>query len=307
MPTPKQEYIKTLNDIAKRYGALEDTTVRRSVAMLQDLRAQIADQLTAAGGWEAYRLRELQRNIERMIAEYQAKLGAEVRRAFADTYRDGALSATEPLGKLGIQAAFFQPVPAQVNVLLDFSAQLVKGIADEMRAGINTQLRLAALGQKSPMDAMKAITDVLGVEARAGAWAKRPPVVKGVAARAETIVRTEMQRTFNLAHHSQRMAIAKRVPGLLKVWIATADSRTRDSHLRAHVQYHQNPIPVDEPYVLTDAKLGRAELMYPGDPSVGPGWTVNCRCTDSEIHPSFGVMGSSLDGRIAQELQRRDA
>jgi hypothetical protein len=307
MGTPKQKYIESLNEIAKRYGALEDVTVRRSVAMLQDLRAQIADQLTAAGGWEAYRLQELQRNIERLIADYQAKLSAEVRRAFADTYRDGALSVTEPLSKLGIQGAFFQPMPSQINVLLDFSAQLVKGIADELRNGINTQLRLAALGQKSPLDAMKAVTDVLGIEARAGVWAKRPPVVKGVAARAETIVRTEMQRTFNLANYSQQQATAKQVPGLLKTWIATADSRTRPSHLQAHVQYRQNPIPVDEPFVLTDAKLGRAELMYPGDPNAAAGWVVNCRCRTASIVPSVGIIGSSLDGRIAQELDRRAA
>ena len=303
--TPKQAYIKTLNEIAQRYGSLEDATVRRAIGMLSQLRAQIADQMLTVGGWDAYRLRELQRNVERLIAEFEAQLGANLRAAFVQTCRDGALSVVEPLNALGMQGAFFQPNPAQVNILLDYSAELVKNITDEMRNGINMQIRLAALGQKSPMDAMRAVTDVLGVQARARAWARRPPLVKGVAARAETIVRTEMQRAFNLAHHSQQLATAKNVPGLLKAWVATADSRTRDSHLRAHMQYRQHPIPVAEPYVLTDPKLGRAELMMPGDPAAPIGFSVNCRCTQNTIHPQIGLIGSSLDGRIAAEWQRR--
>lgn len=305
MPTPKQAYVKQLNEIARRYGALEDATIRRSVTMLADLRSQIAGQLTAAEGWNAYRLRELQRNVERLIAEYEGRLSAEVRAAFQQAYQDGAATVVEPLRKLGLQGVFFQPNPAQLNVLLDFSAELVKGIGNEVRSRINAQIRRAALGNVSPMEAMKAITQELGIEAQAGHWAKRQPVVRGIAARSETIVRTELQRVFNLSNHSQQLATAGQALGLMKSWIATADARTRSSHLRAHVEYRTAPIPIEQPFVLVDAKLGRAELMYPGDPAAAPGWTVNCRCRMATIHPQIGVIGSSLDGRISNELQRR--
>jgi len=63
---------------------------------------------------------------------------------------------------------------------------------------------------------------------------------------------------------------------------------------------------VDQPYVLTDPKLGRAELMMPGDPAAPIGFSVNCRCTQNTIHPQIGLIGSSLDGRIAAEWQRRE-
>lgn len=305
IPNPKQAYVKQLNEIAKRYGALEDATIRRSLAMLHDLRTQLAGQLTAATGWDAYRLRQLQANIERLVGEYEARLAAEVRASFQQAYQDGAASVVEPLRQLGIQGVFFQPSPAQLNVLLDFSAELVRGIGNELRAKINSQIRRASLGNVAPFDAMKAITQELGIEAQAGHWAKRQPVVRGVAARSETIVRTELQRVFNLANHSQQLATARQMPGLLKTWIATADMRTRASHLRAHVEYRTAPIPVEQPFVLVDAKLGRAELMYPGDPAAPPGYTVNCRCRMATIHPQIGVIGSNLDGRIAKELERR--
>lgn len=305
MTTPKQQYIKSLNDIAKRYGSLEDQVAQRAARMLKQLRAQIADQLLAVEGWDAYRLRLLDQNVERIIAQYEAQLQAELSSALKQTVRDGALSVVEPLNAIGVQGAFLEPTPQLVNTMLDYSAGLVKNITDEMKSKVNVQIRLAALGGKSPMDTMKAVTDVLGTESKAGVWAGRKQLVKGVAARSETIVRTEMQRAFNLSNYSQQMATAKTVPGLLKSWVATADSRTRDSHLKAHLQYRDNPIPIDEPFVLVDARIGRAELMYPGDPSAPAGFTINCRCRMSTAHPEVGLIGSSLDGRIAAERKRR--
>lgn len=290
--------------IAARYGMMEDETSRRALGMLKGLRAQIAAELSQVGGWESYRLRSLQQRIDQMVAQYQAQLGADVYRAFVQAASDGSAAVVEPLQTLGIQGVFFSPSPAQVNVMLDFSADLVKGIGDEVRNAVNTQIRLAALGEKPPLEAMRGITQALGVDAKAGIWAKRKPPVKGVAARAETILRTEMQRAYNLSTASQQQDTAKRVEGLLKTWIATADTRTRESHLRAHQEYRRNPIPVGEPFVLRDDR-GRAELMYPGDPNAPARFTINCRCTSATIHPAIGVIGSSLDGRIGAELERR--
>jgi len=291
--------------IAARYGTMEDETIRRALGLLKGMQAQIAIDLLRLEGWERYRLRELRARIDLLMAQYQAQLGAEVYRAFVQAASYGTAAVVEPLQTLGIQGVFFSPSPAQVNVMLDFSADLVKGITDEMRNAINTQIRMAALGEKAPIEAMRGITQALGVDAKAGIWARRKPPVKGVAARAETILRTEMQRAYNLSTFGQQQATAKRIEGLLKTWIATADTRTRESHLRAHQEYRRQPIPVGEPFVLRDDR-GKAELMYPGDPSAPARFTINCRCTTATIHPAIGVIGSTLDGRIAAELGRRE-
>lgn len=58
---------------------------------------------------------------------------------------------------------------------------------------------------------------------------------------------------------------------LKKVWIATADSRTREAHLFLDGQ----EVGIDEPFVDADGN----ELMYPGDPSAEPGTVYNCRCS----------------------------
>lgn len=304
MPTPKQQYLDELNAIANRYGSLEDTTIKRMLAMMKELRSQVAAEITTAGGFETFRLDQMRRGLERLIGEFEVRLQTEVRTAFEQTYQAGGESVTAPFQKIGIGGIFFQPSTAQLNTVLDFSARLIKQISDEIRAKIDQQVRLAVLGQKNPVDAMKLITQDLGIEARTGVWKKRHDPVEGIAARAETDLRTEMQRTFNLSTFSQQRQSARRIPGLTKSWLGTGDVHTRRSHLQAHIFYKDRPIPVDEPFIIGPK---RAKLMYPGDPNGPPEETINCRCRSITHHPALGRVGSSLDGRIAAELKRRAA
>ena len=90
------------------------------------------------------------------------------------------------------------------------------------------------------------------------------------------------------------------LPGLTKRWIATADNRTRPSHLAAHMRYGENPIPIEEPFIV-----GGAELRYPCDPLGPPEESVNCRCRMASIVPEVGVLKSPLDGKIKAELEGR--
>jgi SPP1 gp7 family putative phage head morphogenesis protein len=57
-----------------------------------------------------------------------------------------------------------------------------------------------------------------------------------------------------------------------KVWIATHDARTRDSHL-----------DIDGTQVPRDEEFPNG-LMYPGDPEGEPGEVYNCRCTMKSVY-----------------------
>ncbi len=61
-----------------------------------------------------------------------------------------------------------------------------------------------------------------------------------------------------------------------KSWISAGDEKVRDSHARLDAQTTKHPIPIDKPF-----DLGRNELMYPWDGSLGAdaGEIINCRCT----------------------------
>jgi len=88
--------------------------------------------------------------------------------------------------------------------------------------------------------------------------------------RALRIARTEVMSASNLGAME-----GARATGLAmnKFWIATYDSRTRDTHL---VVEQQNPIDFNDTF-----KVGNYEMRQPGDERAGAEEIINCRCTVS--------------------------
>lgn len=122
--------------------------------------------------------------------------------------------------------------------------------------------------------------------------------------RRELIARTESLRAANFGSHET----CKSWNVELKEWLATSDARTRSSHLSAWAKYSEGgspgPIPIDEPF-----RVDGAELMYPGDSSLGaPAETVcNCRCTSIPFFREFpsdqaeiGTTQSLIDELLAE-------
>lgn len=65
---------------------------------------------------------------------------------------------------------------------------------------------------------------------------------------------------------------------LVKKWVATLDSRTRDLHQELDGQ----EVPVDQPFTV-DLNGQHYEIDYPGDPNADPEMCYNCRCTMVEV------------------------
>jgi hypothetical protein len=301
MATPAEQYATSLLEVSKRFDSLEDETIKRLVALLQDTRKGIASSLLDnPTDFEHFRLSSLQASVDDLVAQFQSQLNSELASSLTGASEIGLAGVVEPLDVIGLNTSSFNVLsPQQVNVALDFSAELVQNISNDLRSSINTQLRLAALAQKTPFQAMKDVTDKLGVKAVDGVWGtrKRPEVVKGVAARAEAIVRTEMTRILNLSQQTTQDQAANIIPGLLKRWIATADRRTRPTHRNAHRRYFKDPIPIDQPF-----RVGNSLLMYPGDPAGSPEETIHCRCTMATIVPELGVTATPLDDAIEKQI-----
>jgi len=299
VPSDRQLYAAALNRVALRYGRMERDTLHKIWALLKQVQGEIQGDLLGAEGFQQYRLAELLKGVERYIDAFDARATVEMRAGLGQSFQFGGAYVTDPLDAIGIGVGFFEPTPAMLNVIVEASADLVTGISEPLLRFINLQVRQVALQQISSIDAMRNISNNIGfVSMRPGR-----ETVKGIAYNAERIVRTEMGRAFNLASHTQQLAVAERVPKLTKRWVASGDALTRESHLVAHMRYLDNPIPVSEPF-----HVGGSLLMYPGDPNGEPAEIINCRCTSLSIHPRVGVLETSLDGRISDELvQRREA
>jgi hypothetical protein len=231
------------------------------------------------------------------MAAFDSAATASLRGGISSAYQFGGASVVDPLDSIGISTPFFQLTPSILNVIVDASADLITGISDDVRKFVNGQIRQVALQQLSPVDAMRNISQHTGfVSMRPGR-----ETVKGIAYNAERVVRTELSRTYNQAAQSQALATAQRVPELRKKWIANGDSRTRLSHLAAHLRYMNDPIPVSEPY-----QVGGAAMMYPHAPAGPARESTNCRCRSITVHPRVGVLPLKTDDAIRAEVERRN-
>ena len=94
-----------------------------------------------------------------------------------------------------------------------------------------------------------------------------------------------------------------------KEWLATADNRTRATHLRAWSDYSEGgtpgPIPMGQSF-----DVGGSQLAYPGDPAGSPEETINCRCSVLPYMADFaGTPEEVARARAAMEAEaaRREA
>ncbi|WP_367358871.1 phage minor head protein, partial [Mesotoga sp.] len=86
--------------------------------------------------------------------------------------------------------------------------------------------------------------------------------------RALRIARTEIMTAANVGSFEGAKATGE---ALEKHWIATYDSRTRDTHKGIEAQ---NPKMMNEPFLV-----GAYQMQHPGDPAGGAEEVINCRCT----------------------------
>jgi len=253
---------------------MQRDTLRQIWKLLQQVESEIQRDLLSAEGFRQFQLTELLRGIERYIAAFDDRATAALRAGLEQSFRFGGAYVVDPLDAIGVGVGFFEPTPAMMNVIVEASADLVTGISEPLLRFVNLQVRQVALQQIAPIDAMRNISNNIGfVSMRPGR-----ETVKGIAYNAERIIRTETGRAFNLASHSQQLAVAERVPGMLKRWVASGDARTRETHLAAHMRYLGNPIPVSEPF-----HVGGSLLMYPGDPNGAPSEIINCLLPDNKV------------------------
>lgn len=126
-------------------------------------------------------------------------------------------------------------------------------VAGEVSQGVN-------LGESIP-DLSKRVDTVLSTTG-SDRWQNR----------ATTVARTETIGALNAGRMDAFRVAAQDEPDTVfeKIWLATVDSRTRETHRDAD----QQRVPLESPF-----SVGDSELMFPGDPSGPPQEVIQCRCT----------------------------
>lgn len=90
--------------------------------------------------------------------------------------------------------------------------------------------------------------------------------------RADTIARTETSGAYNNGNFVGEQALGQYGP-VEKVWIASLDDRTRQTHLNVWQSSLRQPVPFNKPFTV-----GATTMMIPHAPGAPAGEVVNCRC-----------------------------
>lgn len=257
--TPLEATRRFLDQIQK----LDDLAHRRVQGLATDLRKEIIGRMGSARNWEAYRLPRLLGDLNRTMDDWQTKqlgLGSD----FIYQYEAlGQAQVAGPLQAAGVDLGLPRTSIKVLEVSQRFSADLIKEITDQTRSSINREVMLTTNGVNTPFQAMQKIESMID----------DPLTFRSIAARAETILKTEGGRVQSIAAQGRLEDAARVVPGLQKQWLWSGNARVQHQLIDKQVR------DVDKPFdVPAYGRCPSDKLMFPRDPSGLACQTINCGC-----------------------------
>ncbi len=293
----KTAYVKKIDALTKQVDHLEDQATRAVISQLRATLQQINAKILTAEGWRLQNLTNLQAQVKELMSIFEHEANAKLAGINQQSWELGVQSVDEPLKISGLQMPIARLSRNVVAVLQGFSADLIKNISQETLTAVNTTIAQSLLGQVSPFDAQKQISQIVGAK-------DNLRELTGISARAEKIFRTETGRVNSIATQARQDQIAEMYPDVMKRWLATGDHRTRSGHLDAHGQ----TVPVDGFFEVAAEKGGKKErLRFPRDPRGSPENTINCRCRAITWRVGYGEPTPKTTQRVDAEIERREA
>ena len=160
-------------------------------------------------------------------------------------------------------------------------------VADNLRARLTGEF-IAGIGKGENMAKLQARV----VSVFQGADPMRSSAIG-----AERIARTESQRALVTAQMGAYRQLG--MEGLLKGWLDSGDDRVRPSHQDAGFRYMNNPIPMEELFIV-----GGSPMMHPLDPAGRAEEIIRCRCSMEAFPPGRADLpaGFKLEAYMEGEL-----
>lgn len=230
-----------------------------------------------AESYTIHRQQQLLVSIDRLLAEAEAQLRGDLSRSISNSWEAGrdllpamaSAGSSVTLSTVGIS-------PHLVDQIKEFAWGRINAVRNDAVAKIRAEITLGLLGQKTPQEIASAIAGTL----------ERPGVFKGIAERAEVIVKTEMGRAFTMAHQASMDSASETLPGLQKMWLhAGHPKQPRPYHLRLSGDIK----PVDQPFLV-----GNIAMRYPRDPKAPASEVINCGCMHVAYMPAWGTKAAFL-------------
>src|SRR6476469_5473880 len=214
-----------------------------------------------------------QRLLDGIVAWVRETFGRLVTRAVANVPDDHAPDLPA------------ETVESRVQSLMDQVRAGLDGVPDVLASRVSTQLREGYAAGESPAALRRRVADALDRDE----WDDE--VVR--------IARTTTTSVYNAAHSAAADALeAELGRPLPRMWLATRDTRTRETHQEANGQIVQS----GETF-----RVGDARLRFPGDPLGPVSEIANCRCVVLPVVNDLVIdLAHRVQGREADVLDDID-
>lgn len=237
-------------------------TLSEILKLLQAARERIRAQLAAQpSDFARWRLPLLDAQIAAVLEELRRDGAAALERGAQTAWAAGQALVDEPLQAARLSAVLPMLDTRQLSAMQVFLVDRIRDITAKTGRQISAELGLVIAGVQSPSEAIAKVARLLGADGEA-------------AARARTIVRTELGRAFSAAAHQRLLQAQEKVPGLKKQWRRSGKLHSRPGHDAIDGEVRA----VDEPFEVISPQGEVVQLMYPRDPAGPPGETINCGC-----------------------------
>lgn len=144
--------------------------------------------------------------------------------------------------------------PKQATEYIHGRTQPIQGVGETVRSQLNTALEEGIEEGESTAKLSSRIKSVFNNLA---------------ASEAERVARTEVNMAFNFARQDAMVGAGIEY----KAWLSSHGPNVRPAHEDAEEAYIDDPIPVDQAFVVDGE-----ELMFPGDDSGSAENVINCQC-----------------------------
>jgi SPP1 gp7 family putative phage head morphogenesis protein len=212
--------------------------------------------LTLAEANKFDRLTKLLNSINEDLATLNRGRNAQTRGYLTDMYLANYYNMAnliEEQAEIGVGFGLINRNAIYESILSPMDLIALEDNATEVRSGVKRAITQGIVQGLPVRESAKLVTKALETNAN----------------NAVRIVRTESTRILNKARLDASERAETNGIKLVKVWVATNDSRTRERH--AEINGEERPL--DKPY--------SNGLMYPGDPSGPADEIINCRCAQS--------------------------
>lgn len=241
-------------EIARQYQTAKDA-IQKEIAFVYS-KYGTDGVLTMAQAQKADRLVKMLNSINEDLATLNRGKNAQVRGYLTDVYLANYYNFANLIEKqadIGVGFGLLNRNAIYESVLTPMDMIALEENAQNVRTGIKRAITQGIVQGQSVAQMAKTVTVALEKNAND----------------ATRIVRTETTGILNKARLDASDKAQTNGIKLVKVWVATNDSRTRDRH--SEIDGEEQPL--DKPY--------SNGLMYPGDQSGAADEVCNCRCSQS--------------------------